>query len=391
MTGRAHRLLLRSRRLTESSPPWRDVGLAVVLLSLSLVHGRRPVSAAVGFGVLLLVALPWRRAAPVVVFGWMWVAAALGALVVGPQFADSALLIGFYTVAATRDRRTTALVGAAFEVGIILVVFQQTAGADQWLRSFVALTGLATAAGVLGINVGSRRQILAGLRERANRLEQEREQELALAAATERSRIAREMHDVVAHNLSVMVALCDGAAYHVDDAPERVASALEQASRAGRQALAEMRQLLGVLHDRPAAPALAPQPGLRQVAELVDQVRAAGLPVTLTLTGDLDRAPRGLELAVYRIVQEALTNTLKHAGPGASASVAIACDPAEVIVEVADTGAGGTPGGDGSGLRGLRERAAVYEGRLEAGPRPHGGWRVRTTMRLPSDVAVAVS
>ena len=115
-------------------------------------------------------------------------------------------------------------------------------------------------AGVLGVNVRNRRQILAGLRERAERLEHEREREVALATATERSRIARDMHDVVAHNLSVMVALCDGAAYHVHDAPDRVASALEQASRTGRQALAEMRQLLGVLRDPPAGTAQATEP-----------------------------------------------------------------------------------------------------------------------------------
>jgi signal transduction histidine kinase len=238
---------------------------------------------------------------------------------------------------------------------------------------------------VLGINVRHRRQIVSGLQERAERLEREREHEVALATITERARIARELHDVVAHNLSVMLALCDGAAYHVHDDPERVEEALAQASRTGRQALAEMRQLLGILRDQPAGGELSPQPGLRQVDELIDQVRAAGVPVTYTVGGELDSDASGIELAIYRIVQEALTNTLKHAGPDASVTVNLTCEGESVELEVRDTGVGASPPrGGGAGLRGMRERATLYGGTLHAGPSERGGWEVRACLGIPT-------
>ncbi len=144
-----------------------------------------------------------------------------------------------------------------------------------------------------------------------------------------------------------------------------------------------MRQLLGVLRDPPIGPSLAPQPGLRQIEDVVEQVRAAGIPVTYTLSGELTGAPPGMELAIYRIVQEALTNILKHAGPGERASVRLICTEDTVEIEVNDTGSGAAvPGQGGAGLRGMRERAAVYGGNLEAGAAPGGGWRVRTTLEL---------
>jgi signal transduction histidine kinase len=336
----------------------------------------------------MVLPLLWRRRAPVAVFSVIWAIAAAQGLADAPAFSDAALLIAFYTVASTCDRRTTMLTGIALEIGIVLAVTKLASGADMWLREVVALSGLATAAGVLGLNVGNRRQILAGLRERAERLERDREREVALATANERSRIAREMHDVIAHNMSVMVALCDGAGYHVHDAPERVAAALEQASRTGREALAEMRQLLGVLRDRPAGAELAPQPGIRQIEDLVEQMRTAGVPVTYTLTGELSEAPPGLELAIYRIVQEALTNTLKHAGPGARATVTVSCAGEVIELEVTDTGAASPPlSPDGAGLRGMRERAAVYGGTLEAGACVEGGWCVRARLGIPAPAA----
>jgi signal transduction histidine kinase len=368
-------------------PSWFDAGLVLVLLAIAIAHNRDGGVAGVVLHVALVVPLLWRRRAPMAVFCVIWGVAAVQGLTERPAFSDSALLIAFYTIASTCERRTMIEAGIALEIGIVLAVSTVATGTDAWAREFVALTGLATAAGVLGINVGNRRQILAALRERAERLEAERERELALATATERSRIAREMHDVIAHNLSVMVALCDGAGYHIRDAPERVASALEQASRTGRQALAEMRQLLGVLHEPPAEPQFAPQPGIRQIENLVEQVRVAGVPVTYTLTGQLSDAPPGMELAIYRIVQEALTNTMKHAGPGARATVTLTCADDAIEVEVTDTGMvtrGQTAGG--AGLRGMRERAAVYGGWLEAGPGPEGGWRVRGSLGLPAPV-----
>jgi signal transduction histidine kinase len=368
-------------------PTWRDGTLALALLAIGL-RNRSSGALDVALDVALVAPLLWRRRAPVIVFAVIWAAAAVQGLTERPSFSDSALLVAFYTVATTADRRTTILAGIVLELGIVLAVASRVSGADSWLKAFVALSGLATAAGVLGLNVRNRRQILAGFHERAERLEREHERDVAFAKANERTRIAQEMHDVIAHNVSVMVALCDGAGYHVHDAPERVASALEQASRTGRQALAELRQTLGVLRDPPADPELAPLPGIRQIDDLVQQIRAAGVPVTYTRSGELRAAPPGLELAVYRIVQEALTNTLKHAGDGARATVTVACPGDCIEIEVTDTGtASAAPRAGGAGLRGMRERASVYGGGLLAGPGPDGGWRVRASLGLPAGVA----
>ncbi len=189
------------------------------------------------------------------------------------------------------------------------------------------------------------------------------------------------MHDIVAHNVSVMIALADGASYAIADEPERAAHAMRTASRTGRQALTEMRRLLGVLRDEDGESRLTPQPGLAQLDELVDDVRTAGLPVSYDISGDPGMwVPAGLQLAVFRIAQEALTNTLKHAGPGATARLAIRYAADALEVEVIDTGsarAAARANVSGAGLRGMRERAAVYDGRLDAGPGDDGGWRVR--------------
>jgi signal transduction histidine kinase len=233
--------------------------------------------------------------------------------------------------------------------------------------------------------------MVRGLRERAQQLERDRELDVALARANERGRIAREMHDVIAHNLSVMVALCDGAGYHVYNAPERVEAALEQASGTGRQALSEMRQLLGVLRENPEQHELAPLPGIGEIENLVELIRSAGIPVSYAVTGDPSGAPAGMELAIYRIVQEALTNTLKHAGPGVRASVALTCTPGVITVDVQDNGRCSEPiGNGGAGLRGMNERAAVYGGELVAGPAPDGGWHVTTSLALGAAPVTAV-
>jgi signal transduction histidine kinase len=370
---------------------WLDGGLALVVLAIAVVHTPAGVLS-LTFNVCLVVPLLWRRRAPAIVFSVVWAVAAAQGLTGKPTFGDAALLIAFYTIASGADRRTTVLAGAALELGVILAVSKTVPGAEAWLKAFVGLSGLATAAGVLGINVRNRRQILAGLHERADRLEREHEREMALARATERGLIARDMHDVIAHNVSVMVALCDGAGYHVHDAPERVQAALEQASRSGRQALAEMRQLLGVLRDAPEGPELAPQPGIRQIEELVEQVRRAGIPVSYTLTGKPSGVPPGMELAIYRIVQEGLTNTLKHAGIGARAQVSLNCHEETIEVEISDTGnAQQGNGSGGAGLRGMTERAAVYGGTLQAGPRPDGGWHVSASLTIPAAPALAAS
>jgi signal transduction histidine kinase len=230
------------------------------------------------------------------------------------------------------------------------------------------------------MNMRIRRAYLASLEERAARLEAERDQQARLAAAAERARISREMHDVVAHNLTVMVALADGAAYAARTSLDRAIGAMENVSAIGRTALVEMRRLLGVLRTA-GEPQLRPQPGIGQLDELLDQVQAAGLSVTLVLDGDPSTVSTEAQLTVYRLVQEALTNVLKHAGPAASASVRLGFTSSTVSLDVSDTGTGnGLSHPDGHGIAVMRERAAIYGGSLSAGPDPRGGWRVRAVL-----------
>ena len=213
---------------------------------------------------------------------------------------------------------------------------------DGGSGEFVGLSALAIAAGVLGTSVRHRRALLASLEDRAARLELERDQQGLLAAAAERARIAREMHDIVAHNLTVMIALADGAVFAAERAPEKATTAMETVSATGRQALTEMRRLLGVLRDDEARHrCCCHSPGVPQIDQLVEQVRAAGLPVTLEVAGDGRALPAGAQLTVFRLVQEALTNTLKHAGASAAAACACATPGDGVDVEVTDTGSGG--------------------------------------------------
>jgi signal transduction histidine kinase len=335
--------------------------------------------------------LLWRRRAPVAVFGVIAAVALVQWFADVRAFGDSALLVALYTVAATQPLRTTLLAAAIVEVGVVMATLRWSLGADAGIKAVIGLSGMATAAGVLGTNVRHRRELLAGLEERAARLELERDQQAQLSTAAERARIAREMHDIVAHNLSVMIALADGASYHVRDAPDRAEAALATAAQTGRQALDEMRRLLGVLREEPEPGERAPQPGIRQVDALVDQIRAAGVPVAYEVSGGPAVLGPGLELAVYRIVQEALTNTLKHAGPGAGARVRVAWDGDVVDVDVLDTGTTATAGGvEGGGLRGIRERAAVYGGVVEVGAADHGGWRVRARLTIPAGAASGV-
>ncbi|MFE7278214.1 sensor histidine kinase [Streptomyces sp. NPDC057623] len=249
-------------------------------------------------------------------------------------------------------------------------------------------------AAAIGITVRTRRDYTEALEDRARRLEIERDQQAQLAAAAERARIAREMHDIIGHNLSVITGLADGGQYAAAKSPERAAQALHAIATTSRQALAELRRLLDVLRDedqsRAAQPELTPQPTLTDLAQLLDGVRAAGLPVHTTTHGS-PTLPPGRQLTVYRVIQEALTNTLKHTGPGTTAAIELSYEQkGAVTVTVTDNGSG-PPGPHptqptgGRGLPGMRERTALYDGTLEAGPRPHPeqGWRVH--LHLPEE------
>ncbi|MFF2526702.1 sensor histidine kinase [Streptomyces liangshanensis] len=264
----------------------------------------------------------------------------------------------------------------------------------DWDRDVVPmLNGLAFTV-LLGLAVRTRQEYTAALLERARQLEVERDQQAQLAAAAERTRIAREMHDIIGHNLSVITGLADGGSYAAARNPRRAVEALDAIGTTSRQALTELRRLLEVLREEETGQAeLAPQPALTDLARLVGGVRAAGLPVHLTTEGRADALPPGRQLTVYRVIQEALTNTLKHAGPGATASVHLSYAADGVTVTVTDTG--GTRGRvraahsppPGRGLTGMRERTALYDGTLEAGPldRPSDGWQVRLHLTKGTD------
>ena len=267
------------------------------------------------------------------------------------------------------------------------------------LATTVACATAALSAWMLGDLKRSRLQRIADLRDRAERVERERERELQLAAQEERAAIAREMHDVVAHALSVIVVQADGAAYAAerrprDTAPQSVA-ALKTIGATARDALSETRRLVGVLRDPTSGAELAPAGGLEQLGELVERVRAAGVRVTMrddsaTSMGaglDADAIPVGVSLAAYRVVQEGLTNVMKHAGPGAAAEVIIERTPSALRITVSDDGIGGASRDDllGHGLPGMRERVSFHGGVLTAGPCPSGGWELRATLPTTSD------
>jgi signal transduction histidine kinase len=360
-------------------------GIAILsVFGLATQHRLGAVS--VLFCVLLCLPLLWHRRDPRACFVLVALVAFAQWLLSAPQPADAAVLISLYWVALESDLAEVALAATVVASGAIMAALRWSP--SEPLKVWVGLTGLGTAAGVLGITIRQRRALLASLHERAARLEFERDQEGRLAAAAERARIAREMHDIVAHNLSVIISLADGAGYAMASSPQRASEAVDRVSATGRQALLEMRRLLGVLREEAAEQPLAPQPRLDRLDDLLAQVHAAGIPVTMDLDGDPHDLPEGIQLTVFRVAQEALTNTLKHAARPTSAHLTLRCEARSVDLEVTDTGHSGARiepraflVGSGQGLNGMRERAAAYGGRLDAGPGLDGGWRVHLRLR----------
>jgi signal transduction histidine kinase len=290
--------------------------------------------------------------------------------------------VALYTLVAYVSRRA-ALLYVAVNVVITLVQTPWQHPQD-WIVTLIVVTLATGFSWALGEFNGARRAYNAEVEQRLRLLETERDQQARIAVAEERARIARELHDVVAHAVSVMVVQADGAAYAVHSQPDLAERAVKTISSTGREALTELRRLLGVLRSEQTENERTPQPGTQSLSELAERVRAVGLPVQLDIVGNVDDLPAGVGLGVYRIVQEALTNSLKHAGQGSSANVRVERVGDRVELSIVDNGHRvartlvGVSGGNG--LIGMRERALVFGGTLEAGPRPSGGWQVRASL-----------
>jgi signal transduction histidine kinase len=378
-------LFARCRRLGRAHPLAIDAFVAAVLLGLCTVWLAQSPFAGLRAGVVqaaLIVVLVARRAWPAGVFLLACAIAFAQWLLGFPLLGDVALLVALYTVAAHQSRTRTLLAVGVLEAGAVMAAVRwEPAGTLP--RSVLFLTATVVAALFAGLTAASGSRYLAWMDERARRLEIERDQQAVIAAAAERTRIARELHDIVSHSLSVVITLADAAAVVSRAGPGRGAEAMTEVSEVGRQALSDMRAMLGVLRtDEPPAgrDPQPPQPGVAQLGALVDRVRATGLIVDLAVKGAPFPLGAAAELTVYRIVQEALTNTLRHAG-ASHAWVTISYDEPQVQVRVADDGSAAHPATVGHGIGGMRERAALHSGALRAGPVAGGGWLVEAILR----------
>jgi signal transduction histidine kinase len=373
-----------------------DLGLAVIGVVLTAVAVwsvnvigtpfAGPTWLKVVWPLLIGAPLALRRRAPLLGCAIIWAGISLQALITGNSPEGLELIfvtiaVGYAVAAYSTFRRAVAGLAVTVVGAVIygLANHDITSGntGNEWSAAFFATA--IVAAWLAGVFIRGRREAVTQVARTAAA-----ERQAERAVADERARMARELHDIVSHNLSVVVLQAAGA--QAAGSPD--AGTLDKIERSGRQALVEMRRLLGVLRQ-PGEQApqleLAPQPGMTDVPALVDGVRAAGLPVTLVVDGDLAGLPAAVEISAYRIVQEALTNVLKHAGK-ASAEVHLRCGAADVLIEVTDDGTSppaGAEDGGGHGLAGMRERVALFGGELAAGPRPGGGFAVRA--RLPLD------
>ncbi|MFC5931600.1 two-component sensor histidine kinase [Cryobacterium melibiosiphilum] len=394
-----------ARRFWARHPWLTDVGVVLsYLLPILLLTGSPPggqtVPELVNQGVVVVVvstALLFRRHAPLLVL----TVCAAGLFVSYPGFSpvDTVpLLIALYATAVYRGAGSAWIgFGASAVAGFLAALVRPDELGEAWIQigSQYAVTMLA--ATLIGVNVGNRKRYVTALLDLAAQLAEERDRQARLARIAERARIAREMHDVIAHSLSVMVALADGSGAVAATDPERAQTAMREVAATGRASLAEMRRLLGVLTepepgsapsttDAPpdSAPPLRPQPGIEQLAELVESFRAAGLPTRLEMEGRSPDNP-GMQLAIYRIVQESLTNVLRYAAGSTLVIARVRMNADRVEIVVTDNSATPTtPASQGSGLGliGLQERVALYGGTLAAGPREGAGWQVRATMTI---------
>jgi signal transduction histidine kinase len=330
------------------------------------------------------VPLAWRRSRPLVA-GSVVVAAEVVALFLGVggiAFLGSVVAvysIGAHTAGVLRTR-----VISAIAVAVMLLFVAGWIDGLSLLDEFVSTGVLLVTAFVLGDNLRRRREHVSGLAERAERAEREREFLAEQRVAAERTRIARDLHDVVAHSVSVMVIQAGAARRSLASSPELALEAIEAIESTGRQTMGELRSILGVLRTAVPDPTLAPQPSLSRLESLAG---LDGLPLTVTVEGELTALPESVSATGYRLIQEALTNVRRHAGSVGRVTVTLRTDGHDLRIEVVDDGrgAGALPDVDGFGLIGMRERVAAVGGTVEAGPQPGGGWRVRAV--LPIDTA----
>jgi signal transduction histidine kinase len=401
-----------ARRLRDLHPVVADglLAAAIALLALSQLliqpsiyrklglDVRSPNLVAVGIVLAQTVPLAWRRRAPVLVLAVLAVADLTNLLLrFPPSVAEIGIFVALYTVAVHSTLARSLLVAVVYGLSAVVygIIFTRRYGNVTW-QDWVASFALLAAAWGLGELQRRRRLATAHLEQLNAQLQRERDLKARWAVAEERARIARELHDVVAHSVSVMVVHAGAARRLVEGDPGQTRQALSSIEATGRQALAEMRRLLGVMRQdgdtRPgeAAGALAPQPGLADLDALVRSAKEAGLEVDLLVEGAPRPLAAGVDLSAYRIVQEALTNCIKHAG-AAKATLRLCYGREDLQLQVFDDGRGAVgwrdPGREhgGHGLIGMRERVAVFGGHLDVGPRPGGGFKVDA--RLPLEPA----
>jgi signal transduction histidine kinase len=374
-------------------PLAQDIALALALFALSLVTVTTGRAESVGspnggpsgvvlFVLVLFATLPiaLRRRLPLEVFAITLTAGVISDLIGGPfQFAGA--LVGLYTVATYVGRPRSIYTATAAGVAAVVTAVGDSGTA---MAQVVAILAVFAGAWLLGDNIRTRRAYLRELEDRADRLEREREESIRRAAAEEQARIARELHDIITHNVSVMTVQAAAAGDVFDTQPGRVREALDSIESTGREALTELRRLLGRVRPVDDCTELAPQPGLARLDGLLEQVRAAGLQVDLSIEGTPRELPIGLDLSAYRIVQEALTNILKHA-QASKATVHIRYEADAIELEVVDDGRGPAPdeAQSGQGIIGMRERAALVGGALRVGRAPGGGFAVDARIPLP--------
>jgi signal transduction histidine kinase len=357
-------ILSQDQRDGLGGPVWADVILVVSIPAPLFLRRRYPFGAPVAVGLAVVIA----------------------SFVDGPlpRYDFPAFLAGcagIFMLAQRRDRRQ-AVAGLALAVGVEAIVVHNDPLGTFGQLIFISL--IFTVVWTIGFTLGRKFEEADQARERALRAEHEREERARAAVAEERARIARELHDVVGHSVSVMTVQTSGVRRLLRPDQVREREALLVVERTGREALAEMRRMVGVLRRPEEAPALAPQPSLEHVDRLVAQAREAGLPVELRVEGEAVELPAGVDLTAYRLVQEGLTNALKHAR-ATRAEVRVNYGDGQIEVMVSDDGRGvGNGDGGGHGLVGMRERVSVYGGELDAGPQPGGGYRLRARLPLVS-------